>query len=572
MTEGLLLALAQLNPVMGDIAGNLAKLRLTRQQAQKQGAHLLMTPELYLCGYPPEDLVLKPSFQKALKESVDALAQETKDGGAAVLLGTPWVEEGQLYNAVLLLDQGRIATKVFKHDLPNYGPFDEKRVFTAAPLPEPIEFRGAKLGLMICEDMWTPSVAAHLKQRGADILLVPNGSPYESNKLVEREKLARQRAQKNALPLVYLNQIGGQDELVFDGASFVLDKSGNCVAKAKAWEEDLIYFPLPSASFRRKPESSASDSEHMSHTAHGHAPLDADFRRHEGDEETIYNALMLGLRDYVSKNGFPGVVLGLSGGIDSALAAILAVDALGADKVWCVMLPSPYTSDDSHQDAAALARLLKCRYDTLPMTDAMQAFNGILQPVFSGKTPDVTEENIQARCRGMILMALSNKFGPMVLSTGNKSEMSVGYSTLYGDLCGGFAVLKDLYKTQVYKLSQWRNEHKPATGLGPAGAIIPERVLTKAPTAELRPNQKDQDSLPPYDVLDDILECLIEKDMSVHEIVERGHDTATVTHVWAMLDRAEYKRRQAPPGVKITRRALGKDRRYPITNCYRETN
>ena len=548
MTEGLLLALAQLNPVMGDIAGNLAKLRQTRQQAQKQGAQLMMTSELYLCGYPPEDLVLKPSFQEALKDSVDALAKETADGGVAVLLGTPWVEDGQLYNAVLLLDQGRIAAKVFKHDLPNYGPFDEKRVFTAAPLPEPIEFRGAKLGLMICEDMWTPGVAAHLKQRGADILLVPNGSPYESNKLVEREKLAKQRAQKTALPLVYLNQIGGQDELVFDGASFVLDKTGTCVARAKAWEEDLVYCDIKNIN---------------------RSQLNSD---EAGLEETIYNALMLGLRDYVNKNGFPGVVLGLSGGIDSALAATLAVDALGADKVWCVMLPSPYTSDDSHQDAAALARHFKCRYDTLPMTDAMQAFNGILQPLFSGRVPDTTEENIQARCRGMILMALSNKFGPMVLSTGNKSEMSVGYSTLYGDLCGGFAVLKDLYKTQVYKLSHWRNEHKPATGLGPSGIIIPDRVLTKAPTAELHPNQKDQDTLPPYDVLDDILECLIEKDMGVHEIVHRGHDATTVTGVWSMLDRAEYKRRQAPPGVKITRRTLGKDRRYPITNRYRETN
>jgi NAD+ synthase len=547
MAERLSLALAQLNPVMGDIAGNRAKLREARRRAAGQGANLAMTPETYLCGYPPEDLILKPSFQNALRDGIDALAGETSDGGPALLLGTPWPEDGKIYNAVLLLDQGRIAAKIFKHDLPNYGVFDEKRIFAAAPLPEPVAFRGAKIGLMICEDMWTPAAAANLKHNGAEILLVPNGSPYETGKQAERESMARQRARETGLPLVYLNQIGGQDELVFDGASFVLDKDGACAFRAKAWEEELAFVALPVAT----------------QAISGASAIEA---------ESIYNALMLGLRDYVGKNGFPGVVLGLSGGIDSAIAAALAVDALGADKVWGVMMPSPYTSADSCEDAAALAKNLKCRYDTLPIAQAMQAFDATLKGVFSGTPPDTAEENIQARCRGIILMALSNKFGPMVLSTGNKSEMSVGYSTLYGDLCGGFAVLKDLYKTQVYKISRWRNAHKPAAALGPSGAIIPERIFTKAPTAELRPNQKDQDSLPPYDVLDDILECLIEKDMGAEEITARGHDIATVKRVWSMLDRAEYKRRQAPPGVKITRRTLGKDRRYPITNRYREAD
>jgi NAD+ synthase len=548
MTDGLQLALAQLNPVVGDIAGNLVKLRETRRKASAAGAHLLMTPELYLCGYPPEDLVVKPSFQKALEDAVQLLAKDTADGGAAVLLGTPWVEDGILYNAVLLLDQGRVAAKIFKYNLPNYGPFDEKRIFTAGKLPEPVLFRGVKLGVIICEDMWTEKAAAHLAYKGVEILLVPNGSPYETGKQAEREEIARKRVAETHLPLVYLNQIGGQDELVFDGASFALDKTGACVSRIKAWQEDLAFVSIP----------------HLQKT-------DAVVAGKTSEEETIYNALMLGLRDYVGKNGFPGVVLGLSGGIDSALVAALAVDALGADKVWCVMMPSPYTSKESHEDAAALAKNLKCRYDTIPITEGMRAFDATLKGIFTGKAADTTEENIQARCRGILLMALSNKFGQMVLSTGNKSEMSVGYSTLYGDLCGGFAVLKDVYKTQAYKIARWRNIHKPATALGQVGTIIPERIFTKAPTAELRPNQKDQDSLPPYEVLDDILECMIEKDLGVHEIAARGHDASTVKRIWLMLDKAEYKRRQAPPGVKITRRFLGKDRRYPITNRYRET-
>ena len=552
MPEKLSLALAQLNPTMGDIVGNLTKLRAARKQAATQGAHLLMTSELYICGYPPEDLVLKPSFQNAIHKAIEALARETADGGPAILIGTPWREDDKLYNAMLLLSEGRIAGKSYKRDLPNYGPFDEKRVFTSWQMPEPVSFRGLRLGIMICEDMWAPTVTRILKDRGAQLLLVPNGSPFEIDKMEARRTLAEARIKESRLPLVYVHQVGGQDELVFDGGSFVLDAEGKCAIQAAAWDEDFIL-------------------THWTITADGCHPEPGVMKPVTSGLSAIYRALMIGLRDYVNKNGFPGVVLGLSGGIDSALVLTLAVDALGADRVWAVMLPSPYTSNESLEDAAELAAILKCRYESIPITTTMAAFSQTLAKTFAGRIADTTEENIQSRCRGMILMALSNKFGPMVLSTGNKSEMSVGYSTLYGDLCGGFAVLKDVYKTQVYKIAKWRNSHTVPTALGPLGIIIPERIFTKAPTAELKADQTDQDTLPPYDKLDDILECLIEKDMGVQEIAARSHDTALIKKIWGMLDRAEYKRRQAPPGVKITRRNLGKDRRYPITNKYRET-
>jgi NAD+ synthase len=551
MPQKLSLALAQLNPTVGDIEGNIAKLREARSKAAAKGADLVMASELYVSGYPPEDLVLKPSFLEAVLGAIEVLTKETANG-PAILLGAPWREQGKIYNAALLLDAGTIAAKIFKRDLPNYGTFDEKRVFAGGPLPMPIDFRGLKLGIMVCEDMWTPDATAHLKKQGAQILLVPNGSPYESDKLGERQKLAQARAKETGLPLIYLNQIGGQDELVFDGASFVLDAQGKSIAQAKPWKEDLVFIEWNGNSLSRIAGLSAE------------ALAKAD----EGLSD-IYNALLLGLRDYVNKNKFPGVVLGLSGGIDSALVAAIAVDALGANKVRTVMMPSPYTSKESIEDAAVIAKTLSCRLDTIPISPAMDAFTATLMQSFSDRKADTTEENIQSRCRGLILMAVSNKFGPMVLSTGNKSEMSVGYTTLYGDLCGGFAVLKDLYKTQVYAVARWRNAHKPATALGPSGIVIPERVFTKPPTAELKPNQKDQDSLPPYETLDAILECLIEKDMGVNDIVKSGFDSATVRRIRDMLDRAEYKRRQAPPGVKITRRNLGKDRRYPITNKYR---
>ncbi len=548
MPGKLTLALAQLNPTVGDISGNSAKLREARECAAEMGADLLITSELYLSGYPTEDLVLKPSFQNSIHTAVERLAQDTADGGPAVLLGVPWAESGKLYNAVLLLEKGKIAGKTFKFDLPNYGPFDEKRLFCAARPPKPISFKGTKLGVMICEDMWTNTCAVHLKRNGAKVLIVPNGSPFETGKTETRAKLAALRVKETGLPLVYVNQMGGQDELVFDGTSFALNAKGKPLLTLPSWEEKIDIVQLDKSGL----STESSGAEALDPTA------------------SIYYALMTGLRDYVNKSGFPGVVLGLSGGVDSSLVAAIAADALGADRVWGIMLPSPYTSAESTEDAAELAKVLGCRLDTLSISEVMKTFDATLAPVLKDSLKGVPQENIQARSRGLLLMALSNAAGPMVLSTGNKSELSVGYATLYGDMCGGFAVLKDVYKTQVYKLARWRNAHKPESAMGPDGAIFTERVLTKAPTAELRPDQKDQDSLPPYDVLDGILECLIEEDMGMHDIVKKGFDPATIAKVWTMLDKAEYKRRQAPPGVKITRRNLGRDRRYPIINKYRE--
>jgi NAD+ synthase len=549
MSGKLSLAFAQLNPTVGDIQGNIAKLLTARARAAGQGADLLVTSELYLCAYPPEDLVLKTSFQNTLRAAIKKLAHVTADGGPAILIGTPWSEGGQLYNAMLLLDDGKIAAKSFKHDLPNYGPFDEKRLFTPASLPRPIPFRDFNLGVMICEDMWTPACAAHLKLNNAHILIVPNGSPFEVGKTEARRKLAAERVKETGLPLVYLNQVCGQDELVFDGASFALNATGKLVAALPAWEENINIIQIDNKDISSKNKAIEPEKNRAS---------------------DIYHALMTGLRDYVDKNGFPGVVLGMSGGIDSALAATLAVDALGADRVWGIMLPSPYTSQESTDDASAVARTLHCKLDTIPISEAMKVFDTALSPIVGDRLQGITQENIQSRCRGLLLMALSNATGYMVLSTGNKSEMSVGYATLYGDICGGFAVLKDVYKTEIYNIARWRNTHTPASALGPQGKVIPESVLTKAPTAELRPNQKDQDSLPPYDILDGILECLIERDMGLRESVDCGYAKETVECVWSMLDKAEYKRRQAPPGVKITSRSLSRDRRYPITNKYRE--
>jgi NAD+ synthase len=551
MPDTLNLALAQIDTTVGDIAGNLDRIRAARAEAKRQGADLVVFPELVVSGYPPEDLVLKPLFQDRAAAAVEALAAETKDGGPALIVGAPWREDGKLYNAAFLLDRGEIAGKRFKHDLPNYGVFDEKRVFVAAPPPGPVNFRGIRLGLMICEDMWTPDVTETLQESGAEILIVPNGSPYESDKLDERLNLAVARVVEADLPLVYVNQVGGQDELVFDGASFVLNADRRLAAQAPAWREHVM----------------TTRWTRGSNGAWTCAPgeMHAQPARLAG----IYHAMMLGLRDYVKKNGFPGIAIGLSGGIDSALSAAVAVDALGADKVWCLMMPSPYTSRESLEDAAEVARRLGTRLDTVAITPAMEAFAAMLKGVFAGRAADTTEENVQARARGMTLMGISNKFGHMVLSTGNKSEMSVGYATLYGDMCGGYSVLKDVYKTDVFKLARWRNATKPAGALGPAGDVMPERVITKPPTAELKPNQKDEDTLPPYAILDGILECLIEHEMRLDDIAAKGFDRATIARVWQMLDRAEYKRRQAPPGVKITRRSFGRDRRYPITNGFK---
>ncbi|HYH36863.1 MAG TPA: NAD+ synthase [Azospirillum sp.] len=550
MTDRLSIALAQINPTMGAIPANIDRIRTARAEAAARGADLVVFTELVVCGYPPEDLVLKPFFLDTVERAVTEFAAETGDGGPAVLVGAPWRDGGKTYNAALLLDGGKVAAVRFKHDLPNYGVFDEKRVFASGPLPGPINFRGVRLGVMVCEDMWTLDAAETLAETGAEILIVPNGSPYEADKLDRRLHLAVQRVTETGLPLLYVNQVGGQDELVFDGASFALDGDRTLKAQAPSFAEHLLL-----TRWERGPDDAWTCAEgEISRPAEGLAG--------------IYEALVLGLKDYVNKNRFPGVILGMSGGIDSALSAAIAVDALGPDRVHCVMMPSPYTSQDSLDDAAEAAGLLGCRIDTIPIVPAMEAFTHMLAPAFAGRDPDITEENIQARARGMTLMALSNKFGAMVLSTGNKSELSVGYSTLYGDMCGGYAILKDVYKMTVYGLCRWRNANLPPNARGPAGRVVPERILTKAPTAELRPDQKDQDTLPPYEVLDDILECLVEQDLSIPDIVARGHAAETVNKVWRMLHLAEYKRRQAPPGVKITRRIFNRDRRYPITNGF----
>jgi NAD+ synthase len=550
MTDRLAIALAQADPLVGDVEGNIRKLADWRGEALALGADLVIFPEMVVAGYPPEDLVLKPSFVDAIERAVERLAQQTANGGPAVLLGAPWRADGKLYNASLLLEGGRVAATRFKHDLPNYGVFDEVRVFAPGAYPGPMNFRDVRLGVMICEDMWKREVPECLRESGAEILVVLNASPYEMDKTDQRIAIAAERVTETGLPLVYVNQIGGQDELVFDGASFVMGADRTLRAQLPSFVERLSL-----TRWRRGGEGwICEEGEHIPPPR---------------GEEAVYQALARGLRDYVNKNYFPGVLIGLSGGIDSALTAAIAADALGPQRVHCVMMPSPYTAPESVEDAAEVARLLGVTLDTISIVPAMAAFDSMLKDAFASHPPDTTEENIQARARGITLMALSNKFGYMLLSTGNKSEMSVGYATLYGDMCGGFSVLKDVYKLTVYKLARWRNAHRFAGALGPEGPVIPERVLTKAPTAELKPHQTDQDTLPPYEVLDDILGCLIEGDLGIDDIVARGHSRGVVQAVWHMLDTAEYKRRQAPPGVKVTRRAFGRERRYPITNAFK---
>ncbi|MEM8976441.1 MAG: NAD+ synthase, partial [Pseudomonadota bacterium] len=544
------IALAQLNPTVGDLEGNLNKARIAHEEAAKNGADLIVFSELFLPGYPPEDLVLKPAFADASRQAAEDLAQQT-NGGPGIIIGTIWPEDGKVYNAAVLIDAGEIKAVRYKSDLPNYGVFDEKRVFEPGPLPGPVDFRGVRLGVPICEDIWNEDVCECLAECGAELLIVPNGSPFDWKKPDVRTNIAVARVNENALPMVYVNQLGGQDELVFDGASFVLNSDASLAAQLPAWSESLVY-----TSWTRTDENWSCAT-----TERALLP--------EGDA-AAYAGCVLGLRDYVNKNGFPGVVLGLSGGIDSALVAAMAVDALGADRVHCIMLPYRYTSDESLSDAAACAEALGVRYDTIAISEPVEGFMTALSDLFAGQNSGVAEENIQSRTRGSILMAVSNKFGSMVVTTGNKSEMSVGYATLYGDMNGGYNPIKDLYKTEVYRISGWRNENTIEGGLGPKGTVIAPNILTKAPTAELRENQTDQDSLPEYDVLDDILTCLVEDELPLKEIVARGHDVETVRRVSRLLNIAEYKRRQAAPGVKISSRNFGRDRRYPITNRFVE--
>ena len=523
-SDRLAIAIGQLNPVVGDIAGNADQARRARLEAASAGADILALPELFLSGYPPEDLVLKPAFQAACRTKIEELARETGGGGPALLIGTPWPDEGKLYNAYCLLDRGVVAAVRLKVNLPNYGVFDERRLFASGPPPGPVNFRGVRLGI------------------------VPNGSPYSRDKDEVRLNIAVARVTESGVPLIYVNQIGGQDELVFDGASFALHADRG------------LAFQLPA--FREIVETTRWER-----TGNGWRCVDGRIAAIEEGDKADYFACMLGLRDYVGKIGCKGVVLGLSGGIDSSLAATLAVDALGVERVHCVMLPYRYTSQQSLDDAARVANVLGTRYDVVPIETAVVGLEKALAVVFAGKPRDVTEENLQSRTRGTILMALSNKLGLIVVTTGNKSEMSVGYATLYGDMNGGFNPIKDLYKTEVYRLARLRNGWKPDGALGPSGPVIPDSILTRAPSAELRENQTDQDTLPPYDVLDQILERLVEREEPIAKIVAEGFDRDTVMKIERMLHLAEYKRRQAAPGVKN----FGRDRRYPIVNRFRDS-
>jgi NAD+ synthase len=551
----LTIAIAQLNPTVGDVAGNLEKAR--RARAEASAADLIVFTELFLAGYPPEDLVLKPAFQAACRSAVEALARDTADGGPAVLIGTPWVDNGNLHNAVAFLDAGAIAALRFKVNLPNYGVFDERRVFVPGPPPGPINIRGVRIGVPICEDVWTEwgdyeNVVECLTETGAELLIVPNGSPYNRAKDEVRLNVAVARVTECGLPLIYVNEVGGQDELVFDGGSFALHGDSS------------LAFQLPC--FRE-----VTAITRWERSGEGWRCIDGPIAKVEEGDPADYSACVLGLRDYVEKNGFAGIVLGLSGGIDSALCAAIAVDALGPKRVRCVMLPYRFTSQESVNDATAIANVLGVQYDIVPIAPAVEGLERALSPLFTGLSRDVTEENLQARARGIILMAISNKFGLMVVTTGNKSEMSVGYATLYGDMNGGFNPIKDLYKTQVFALTRLRNTWKPDGALGPSGRVVPENVLTRPPTAELRENQKDEDSLPPYSVLDPILEQLVEREQPVASIVAAGFDKDTVMRVERMLNIAEYKRRQAAPGVKVTLKNFGRDRRYPIVNRFRDS-
>jgi len=507
------IAIAQQNPTVGDIASNCALARESRSEAARTRADLVVFTELFISGYPPEDLVLKPAFVEECMDAVLDLAKDTADGGPAVLIGSPYRDAEGLFNAVALLDDGEVKTWRKKVDLPNYGVFDEKRVFDEGPMPGPINFRGVRIGVPICEDIWGDlGVCETLAEGGAEILLVPNGSPYYQEKMDVRHQIAIRQVIESGLPIAYANQLGGQDELVFDGGSFVINADHTMPVQMSQFEDCVV-----TTTWRRGDNGWACED--------GVKALLPD------ENEANWRACVLGLRDYVNKNSFTNVVMGLSGGIDSAICAAMAVDALGEERVRCVMLPFDYTSDESLTDAANCAKALGVKYQSISIKKPVQGFTEALADLFEGTNEGVTEENLQSRARGVILMAISNKFGSMVVTTGNKSEMSVGYATLYGDMNGGFNPIKDLYKMQVYKLAQWRNNHVPPDCLGPAGEVIPQNIIDKAPSAELRPDQTDQDSLPPYPALDDMLQRLVEKEQSVDEIVAAGHERQEVEQI-----------------------------------------
>ena len=551
MTDRLNILVAQLNPVVGDINGNEKLAREVLDQAAAETADLVVFSEMFILGYPPEDLVLKPSAVELSMKAVERLAADFEDG-PAFIMGSPWSEDGALYNSALFCRDGGVAARYDKQELPNYGVFDEQRLFETGKAPAcVIDVNGVKIAIAICEDVWLQRVPRAARAAGAELLIIQNGSPWRRSIHTERAT-AFDRWSDLGLPYIFVNQVGGQDELVFDGASYATNSTHaercGLIGQFETGTA-MVGFDLDRRSFV---------------LPDGGCRLDRDGWHME------YRAAMLALGDYVNKNRFPGVVLGMSGGIDSALTAAIAVDALGADRVWCVMMPSKYTSSDSLEDAKRCAEALGARYDIINIAPGVGALDEMLAEAFSGRESDTTEENIQSRLRGLTLMALSNKFGHMVVTTGNKSEMAVGYATLYGDMCGGYNALKDFYKTEVFELSRWRNANHPSGALGPEGEVIPERIITKPPSAELREDQKDEDSLPSYDVLDDILRGLVDGEEDIEDIIARGHDEATVRRIEHLLYIAEYKRRQAPPGVKVGGKNFGRDRRYPITNRFRD--
>lgn len=534
-TATLRIAVAQLNCTVGDLAGNAAKIAAAAAEAKGRGAHVLLTPELALCGYPPEDLLLRADFYRSCAQQLAQVAEESAHG-IALLVGHPVEEGGLRYNAASLLQEGKVQATYRKVRLPNYEVFDELRYFAWGDEACVVSIQGVAVGINICADVWEQGAAEQARAAGAELLLVLNASPYHMDKQSQRYAVMRERVRHTSMAAVYCNLVGGQDELVFDGASFALDAEGTVAYQAPLFEERLDVLEYAHGRIR----------------ADEIAPLPC-------LEAAVYGALTLGVRDYIGKNRFPGALLGLSGGVDSALTLCIAVDALGADKVRAVMMPSPYTAQMSLDDSRALIAKLGVRYDELSIVPVMETFSRMLTPLFEGRAADTTEENLQARIRGMNLMALSNKFGSIVLTTGNKSEMAVGYATLYGDMAGGFAVIKDILKTFVYRLCAWRNAQSP---------VIPENILTRAPSAELKPDQKDQDSLPPYEVLDAIIEAYMERNESPREIIARGYPEPDVRRVVGMLRRNEYKRRQAPVGIRVTQRGFGKDWRYPITSRF----
>ena len=544
------LFLAQLNNIVGDIEGNLNKAIDVLQDAKKLDSDLVIFSELFLSGYPPEDLVLKKSFVSACKNALDSLITYSEEKELGVIIGLPIYEKNKLFNAAAVIDKGQLIGFSKKVNLPNYSVFDEKRVFNKNNTPEIFNFRGIKLGIPICEDIWMDNVCKELKDQGCELIISPNGSPFDKYKINQRKTIIEDRVTEVKTPFVYVNQFGGQDELVFDGSSLVMNGNKEVVFEAPSWEENtsVVEFNVSAKKFNDLPFEKAQVS----------------------DLENIYMAMVIGLKDYVAKNNFPGVILGLSGGIDSAFCAAVAVDALGKDKVNAYMLPSVYTSKNSLDDAKDCAKRLEIHLDSIPISNTFLSLEDSLEELFKGLPTDITEENLQSRIRGTILMAISNKIGKMLITTGNKSEVSVGYSTLYGDMNGGFNPIKDIYKTELYALANWRNLNVPKNVLLTKKNIIPETIISKEPTAELRDNQKDSDSLPSYDQLDQILEGLVEYELSTNELESKGFSRDEIKKVENLLYVSEYKRRQSAPGVKISLRNFGRDRRYPITNKYRD--